>query len=303
VLRRRLGADERRVLSVLVLGGLLTLVPVSGSFPSTRLTLAAMFGFAPAIALCLREMVAGLRAAAQRGLHVFFPRYLLLLAIVGLQLVAPLRVNHLAEVDGLSMAREWVRGAELDPKKVAGQRVFLLSSSEFISTVFFAYTWAYHGNPMPRSAYVINMAPLALDIERTADNELELRALGGGFVASAGEEMFRTPRKRLSLGATLDVDGMIVGVMRMQDGVPQTLRVRFERALEDPSYVFLVSTEEGLRRFTPPAFGQVTRIPRPARPSWYEQQHAREERRRGTPPEAFAYEPIPAFVDYRPWPD
>jgi hypothetical protein len=114
--------------------------------------------------------------------------------------------------------------------------------------------------------------------------------------------MFRTPRKRLSLGTTIDIDGMTIGVLRVQDGVPQTLRVRFERTLEDPSYVFLVSAEEGLVRFTPPAFGQVTRIPRPARPSWYEQQHAREERRRGSAPDAFAYEPIPPFVDYKAWP-
>jgi hypothetical protein len=290
------------VLSVLVLGGLLALVPVAGSFPSTRLTLAAMFGFAPAIALALRQILVGLQAAAQRGLASFLPRYALLLLFVGLQLIAPLRINRQAEVDGLSMAREWVRGAELDPHKVAGQRVFLLSSSEFISTVFFAYTWGYHGNPLPRSAYPISMAPTALDIERTASNELELRALGGAFVASAAEEMFRTPRKPIPLGTVIAIDGMTIGVMRVQDGKPQTLRARFEHPLEDPSYVFLVAKLEGLQRFTPPPLGETVRVPRPALPSWYEQQHAIEERRRGSPPETFAYEPVPPFVDYRAWP-
>jgi hypothetical protein len=63
-----------------------------------------------------------------------------------------------------------------------------------------------------------------------------------------------------------------------------------------------VAKPEGLRRFTPPPQGETVRLPRPARPSWYEQQHALEERRRGSAPEAFAYEPVPPFVDYRAWP-
>jgi len=294
-LGRGLPAAERRQLSWLVLGAVLALVPVAGSFPSTRLTLAAMFGFAPAFALALRELGRVLLRSGLR-LPAFLALYSLAAAIVVLQLISPLRGNLRGTIDAFAVTREWVLRAELDPRRVAGQRVFLLLSSEFVSTIFFAYTWSQHGRPRPRSLYPISMAPVAHDIERTGPNELVLRALGGTFLSSAGEHMFRSPRMPLRAGDTVELEGMTIDVLRLLDGDPQALRVRFDRPLEDPSYVFLVATEQGLRRFELPAVGETRRMPLPAFPNWIAQQQARERARIGAAPDTFAFDPVPAFV-------
>jgi hypothetical protein len=295
LLARALPPAERRQLSWLTLGAVLALVPVAGSFPSTRLTLAAMFGFAPAFALALRELG---RVLIRPGLRLsaFFGLYALAVTIVALQLISPLRGNVRGTVDGFVTTRQWVLHAELDPREVAGQRVFLLLSSEFVSTIFFAYTWGRHGRPLPRSVYSISMAPVAHDVERTGQNELVLRTLGGTFLSSAGEHMFRDPRIPLQPGDSVALDGMTITVLRLLDGEPQALHVRFDRPLEDPGYAFLVSTEQGLRRFELPAVGETRRMPLPAFPNWNEQQRAREQARIGTPPDTFAFDPVPPFV-------
>ena len=299
VLARAIPPEEHRQLRWLALGAVLALVPVAGSFPSTRLTLAAMFGFAPVFALALRELGRVLLRAGM-SVRAFMLRYGLALAILALQLLSPLRGNLRAQVDGFATARQWVLQAELDPVKVADQRVFLLYSSEFVSTVFFAYTWGYHGRPLPRSLYPVSMAPAAHDIERVAADELELRTLGDTFLASAGEDMFRTPSAPLRTGDEVALPGMTVRVVRTRDAKPQTLRVRFDRPLEDPGYVFLGAGEDGLRRVKLPALGQTLRVPRPAAPSWTALQSGHEERRNGEPPEAFAFDPVPAFVAWEP---
>ena len=298
-LARTIAMEERRALAWLALGAVLALVPVAGSFPSTRLTLAAMFGFAPTFALALREL-GRVMLRASMPLRAFLLRYCLAAAILALQLLSPLRGNLRAQVDNFAILRQWVLQAELDPERVAQQRVFLLYSSEFVTTVFFAYTWGYHGKPLPRSLYPVSMAPSAHDIERIADNELELRALGGTFLASAGEDMFRSPGLALRTGDEVALPGMTVRVTRTLEGKPQTLRVRFEHALEHPGYVFLGADEDGLRRVQLPALGETLRVPRPARPSWLALQLAREERRNGAPPQAFAFDPVPSFVAWEP---
>jgi hypothetical protein len=298
-LARALPEDERRQLRWLLLGAVLALVPVAGSFPSTRLTLAAMFGFAPAFALALRELGRVLLRARLR-LPAFLALYSLAIAIAMLQLVSPLRGNMRGTIDGFAITRQWVLGAELDPRRVAEQRVFLLLSSEFVSTVFFAYTWGQHGRPLPRSLYPVSMAPVAHDIERTAPNELVLRSLGGTFLSSAGEHMFRSPRLPLRVGDSVALDGMTITVLRLLDGQPQALRVRFDRPLEDPSYVLLASTEQGLRKFEPPPVGETRRMPLPAYPNWVARQRAREQARIGPPPDTLEFDPVPSFVRWEP---
>ncbi len=297
---RELPRVQRETATWLALGALLSLVPVAGSFPSTRLTLAAMFGLAGVLALVLRYLVGRLLASAPGPLGRFLALWTLVIALGYAQLIAPLRTSMAADVAGLSSARAWVLSAELDDARVAGQRVMMLASSEFITTYFWAYTWHYHGRPMPRSYYPISTSATAHDIERPEPNVLIVRPLGARLLESPGEQMFRAPELTWLQGQRVVMPGMEVRIEDTRDGYPTAIRLTFDVPLEDPSLVFLTSTTKGFRRAELPAVGQLLRLPAPARPDFLELLNARELERFGPLPEALWYVPAPWFLDYQP---
>ncbi len=296
---RGLSPQERTSLRWLLLGSLLALIPVVGSFPSTRLTMAAFFGLAPLAALLLRELGRRLLDAPRVPLPRWMALYGLAVLVVHLQLWSPLRDDIGAQVDSFATTTRWVLGAELDPKRVAEQRVFMLSSAEFTTTFFFAYIWSAYGRPLPRSYYPITTAPFALQLDRIADNAMRLSPLGGLFLGSGQEAMFRAADARMQTGAMVQLPGMRVESERSIEGAPAALRFTFDRSLDDPDYVFLISTPRGIVRQRMPKVGQRTQVPRAAFPSWIGLSRDREERRIAPIPETLSYFSPPAFVSYR----
>jgi hypothetical protein len=297
---RALSPTERWHVRWLLLGALLSLVPVVGSFPSTRLTLAAFLGVAPALALLLRQIARQLYDAPRIGLPRFLGYYALGLSLTWLQLIAPLEDNIRAQVDDFATTTEWVLGADLDVERVAQQRVFLLGGSEFTTTFFFAYIWSQHGRPLPLSYHPITTAPFAESVQRVADDVLVVRALGGGFLGSGQESMFHASYQLWREGQSVQLDGMRVQAEQVDKGLPLCLRLTFDRSLDDPSYVFLASTPHGIERFELPAVGHSQLVPRAAYPSWIGMQRERYERRVDPPSEMLGFASPPGFVVYEP---
>ena len=292
--------NERRHVRWLLLGGFGALVPVVGSFPSTRLTIAAFLGLTPVFALILREVALRLRRATGIGVPRFAAYYVVVAAIVHLQLYAPLQANIQGQLDHYASTVQWVLGAELDPQQLPKQRVFLLAGSEFTTTFFFAYIWASVDRPLPRSYYPISTSPRAQNVERPKDNELLLRALGGYYLASGQEYMFRSPSRAWHEGEFTDLDGLRVTAEDVVNGLPGALRLTFDRPLEDPSYVFLISAPLGLMRFFPPPRGEQRLVPRAANPSWGDLDRFRYVKRIAPLPEMLRFASSPAFVSYKP---
>jgi hypothetical protein len=299
-MRSGLSARERRATSWLLLGALLALVPAAGSFMSTRMTLGAFVGVAPVLALLSRQLVRMLLRARAIAVTRWAFAYLTLVALVYLQLVAPLRHDLNDMVDEHATTVEWVRTAELDPAAIATQRVFLLNGSEFTTTFFFSYIWGQGGLALPRSLYPISTAPRAHDIERTGPNTLRVHALGGRFLASGLENMFHPKQRRLTEGYGVQLDGMHVRAARMRNGLPQTLELRFDRPVDDPSHVFLVSTRRGVERLPVPALGESVRIRRASGPNWIALRRSLYEKRMGPLPPFVLYDPIPRFIEFDP---
>ena len=295
-----LSTAERSHLRWLLCGALLALVPVVGSFLSTRLTLAAFLGVAPLFALMLRHIGRTLLAAPRVRAPRWFASYALGVAIAYLQLLSPLRENIQAQVDECATTTQWVLHAQLDPQRVAQQRVIMLASAEFTTTFFFAYIWGYHGRPPPLAFHPISTAPYAHDIDRVADNALIVRTLGGSFLDSGLEVMFHERARKLHVGQSVRLDGLRVQVESVVDGVAQALRLVFDRSVDDPAYVFLVSGRHGIERVPPPALGATLRLPRASPPNWMKLQRFRDWERVAPPPDLISFRPAPPFVDYLP---
>jgi hypothetical protein len=260
-----------------------------------------MFGAAPVLALLLRHLAGRLATHARsRRRAAFAGGWLLTVGLAWAQLAAPLRNAISGDIEYMVGARRWVLSAELDPSRVAAQRVMLLSSTDFVTTHFWAYTWRYHGRPMPRSYYPISTSPTAHDVERPAPNELILRALGALFFESAGEQMFRAPELAWRDGEQVTLPGMVARIEGVRAGMPLAVRLTFEVSVDDPSLAFLMSTADGLTRAPLPEVGQTVRLRAPARPSFLGLLASREQARFGPWPEELAYAPAPWFVDYRP---
>jgi hypothetical protein len=216
------------------------------------------------------------------------------------QLVSPLREDLQHVVDRFATTVAWVLAAPLNPREVARQRVYLLTSGEFSSTFYFAYTWGQHGRPLPRSFVPISVAPYAHDVERVADNALLLRTLGGGFLRSPSELHFRAAERPLRLGEVVQLQGLRIQVARVLAGKPDTLRLTFDRSIDDRSQVFLTSTVRGIERLAMPAVGKSVRLPRAAGPNWAALERGRYEQRIGPLPAFVDFEPLPAFAAFKP---
>ena len=302
--RPGLSSAELKNARFLLLGSVGALLPVVGSFPSTRLTIVAFWGLAPMIALMLREFARRLRALRLELSARFVTRFAALAAAVGLvvhlQVFEPLRGSVQGQVDGFATTSQWVFAADLDPARVADQQVFLLAGSEFTSTFFFSYIWANAGKPLPRTYYPLTACPCAHFLQRTAPNELVMRALGGAYLASGDENMFHSPRRSMYEGETVELEGLRIRAEEVVDGTPRSLRLTFARPLEDPSYVFLTAAPFGLVRTPLPAVGQETLLKRAAEPNWIELERHHFLVRFGPVPEMLSYGSFPSFVVYKP---
>jgi hypothetical protein len=295
-----LASEERRHLRWLLLGAFGALVPVVGSFPSTRLTIASFLGLAPILACVMREVARRLRLAPRVSLPRFAGYYVLVFGLVHLQLFAPLQSNVQAQVDWYATTSQWVLAAELDPERVSQQRVFLLSGNEFTSTFFFSYIWGYHARPMPRSYYPLTASPNAHFVERTADNELLMQSLGGPYLGSGHENMFHASDRTWVEGQSVQLEGVRITAERVTGGLPGALRFTFDRPLEDPSYVFLVSRPHGLVRYVLPQAGGRQLLARSAGPNWPDLDRHRYLLRIAPLPDFLGYSNVPRIVYYEP---
>lgn len=302
--RRGLTVEEQRNVRFLLVGAIAALVPVVGSFPSSRLTIAAYMGLAPAFSLFMRELARRLRALQLSQSFGFAARFFAYSAgvavIVHFQLYSPLRVNVQAQVDHYATTGQWAQAAELNVSKLPEQRVFMISGSEFTTTFFFSYIWSQAGFPLPKSYYPITACPCANQVTRSAPNELLFRGMGSLYLASGEENMFQSPGRLWREGETVSLEGMVVRAESVLDGHPSQLRFTFERPLEDPDYVFLTALPIGIVRWTPPTLGEQVLVPRAADPHWPSLENHRDYVRIAPVPEMLHFGSVPKFLTFDP---
>jgi hypothetical protein len=273
--------EERRALRWLLLGGLISLVPVVSSFPTSRLVVPAALAVSAAGAALLLSAVERLRALsaidgwgriflARRSRMPAFGCLLGIGAIIYFQFWRPgeRSYDEARWTSGSYEAIRWfAREVEFDDTRIANQTVVILSAVDHSSTIFLPYLRWAQGHPMPAATLTLTAAPHAHDVYRPAANVLELTALGGTFLSSEFEELYRAPRFKLRVGDRIDVGPMQAEILRLIEGKPQIIRFTFDKNVEDPSYVFLYATVEGYVRVGPPEIGERKRFRRAGFPS------------------------------------
>jgi hypothetical protein len=265
-----LRAPERRELRFLALGSVLALVPVVGSFPSSRLVLLALIGFAPVLAVLtfdglsrarrlLREHPVRAVIAATPGLlaatyHVIVPAQLT-------------RSEITAAVTIGDRIREAALTLDLDEAELPRQDVVVLAAVEGGTSMYVPLTRLRLGRSAPHSYSTLSMTAAPYRLARIADKTLTLRFEGRyAMLSTAAEQLLRSPREPLHVGDRVVAGIFTVTVLSLYDGRPQSLRLDFDRSLDDPSLVFVLPTHDGIRRFYLPPVGDSIMVPMPAVP-------------------------------------
>jgi hypothetical protein len=262
----------KKELRWLLLGSLLALVPMVGSFPSTRLVTPASVGFSVLFATILRHAGKTLWTWRQGRLRSAF---LAVIVVLGITFVHVLKAGFRSwgETRGdwfaFTSARKWVLDADIDDSKIEGQRIVILSARDHTTSLYVRYLRFVHGHPLPISCWLLSAAQHAHDVRRSADNAIDVKALGGPMLQNAFEFLFRRPDMKVSLGQEFLRDGMKVKVIRMHGEYPLTVRFTFEKSLNDPYYLWLQPTGGGLKHFEIPAIGETIRVPKPPVPNLF----------------------------------
>jgi hypothetical protein len=262
--------EERREIRWMLIGALISLVPMVASFPTSRLVLPASVAACAAAALVISSSVERFRrhwpATRSRALASLSIAALVCYFQVweaGRTSYVETRVANYA----YGSVREWLLDAEIDDARISKQRMILVNSVEHTSTIFGPFVRWFYGHPMPRSAWVLSGTPHAHDLYRPAPNVLEMQVLGGTMLTSDLETLYRDDRFPFRPGETIRLDGMTVQILRMLWGKPQSVRFVFDKNIDDPSYLFLYSTAEGLVRARLPEVGVRVRYRKAAFPN------------------------------------
>ncbi|MFV8755255.1 hypothetical protein ACNOYE_32295 [Nannocystaceae bacterium ST9] len=280
LVRRGLHRHERRALRTLVIAGLIGLLPVSVAPAHERLLILAQLANS---ALLAGVGIGALRLAtgraidpevvAGRGRPSRFARWLplpLASAAIGLGIPGDLVWGHyyIRHLHGLQVSNvaAFTEGDVLD-QPLEGRDVLLMNCVSQSVGLYGEFMIDAYGGKVPRSWRPLAMGQFAMFAARPADDVLELSAIQGAWLRTPGELFFRREDQHLHAGDVLEHPGMRVEILADDEGDPVRVRFTFPASLDDPRYLFVISTREGLRRWPVPKVGQRGVVPIPQLPS------------------------------------
>jgi hypothetical protein len=271
LLRHELRDDERRVLRWLTAGAVLGLVPLSVAPAHSRLLIPAQLG---ACALVAATIIAAARSLAAKPQH---PRRIaravvcvpLAVILVYAHSWAELRWSRIY-LAGLTNMNRTIEAAfdraDLQPAEFGGRDVIVLNAISQTIALHGHYFLHARGQPTPRSWRSLGMAEFPIIARRTDAHTLELSAVQGGWLRSGAELFFRRDGRTLPAGTAFALPGLAVQIDADVEGYPTRVRFGFPDSLDDPRYLFLISTPQGLRRWQVPKLGARAVVPIPALP-------------------------------------
>jgi hypothetical protein len=263
-----------RELRWLLVGALLSLIPMVASFPSSRLVVPAFVGISVAYAMVSLHCYKVLRSAPVRDLLRLRSTQLALVIAIGMAYFQVWKAYGVSGYDAFrrwyqhKSIKEWVLQSDINDNTIQHQDIYLVNGVEHTIAVYSPYIRFFHGLPLPRSCRILSGAPKAHDITRSGPNQLDIIVLGGNFLDGGLAKLYRAGRFRFRPNQVMSLKGLTIKLLALSDRRPYRARFIFEKPLEDPSYLFLHSTEEGLRRFELPEVGKSVRLPVAQFPNW-----------------------------------
>lgn len=262
---RRLDAVGRRRVLWLMGAAVLAILPVASSFVSARLLLIPGVGGHVVVAALLLDGWDRLRDPALR-------RRVMTLVRAGIAALLVVAHGGLAPWWGLEETLNIVRlntgtqkaalMMQVDDATVSQQRLVVLSASDPMSLLYPHLVRWVEGHPLPRSWWVMSLAPRPHTLTRVSRDTLEMEVVGGTMLTGPVELLFRRPEFPFHRGDLIELDGLTIRILKVDDaGRPIRVRFGFDVAVDEPSLVFLLATKRGMIRYPMGPVGATLPIP------------------------------------------
>jgi hypothetical protein len=261
-----LGARKEKTAAFWATGTLLSLVPVCATVPNDRLLLFPGLGAFGLLAVFLAAARANLSLAMLadqkvRGKALWVAFSLASFLFVFMHgLVAPLLlpVRALVTARGGHTIIERSNASLPPSEALAGRTLIIVNSPDTLCVSYALADRTFHGKESPLSIRHLAVVIEGEELLRRRDPQtLELTA-PAGFLRDAVSKVYRHPDDAFHVGDVFKVPGMTVELLSLtEDGKrPKTVSFRFEKPLEDPSYVWVVWEGAGFVPFVPPGVGE-----------------------------------------------
>ena len=244
----------------LLLGALLSVVPVCGSFPSSRLTLAACIGFIPLVASIVVRTVGSLSEG-------FRPRALIGAALFSYQVIVP-SVQQRDEAVMFELVSREVKNMlvnlPVEEEGFGSRDMVVLTAVDGGISAYLPLTRHRFAQSVPRSCWTLSHVPAEYTLTRTQPNVFTISFQGDhSTLSSLAEQLLRDPSHHFHAGDVVNAGAMRVTVLETLEGRPRAIEVSFDRSIDDPSLMFFYPTFEGYKRFRMPAVGESVVVPAP----------------------------------------
>jgi hypothetical protein len=262
-LRPRSSPEQQRALIWLVAGATLGLLPVMGSFITTRLALPSALGFAALFGAVLCQ---GL--SQQQGRLAALALGAILLYTHGYRAFVQSQSTTAFYTLVAQSRTQWPLTAALDDAKAASQRLVMVASADANDAAYIPFVRMAWGRAALQGFRVLSGSPGSHAVTRVDAHTLEVRVTDDfGLANSVAGSLTRPASEPLANGAKVSVAGMDVTVLQTHQGQPTHMRFRFDVPLESEQLVFVESTTKGLQRLALPAVGESIQLPRPVMPN------------------------------------
>jgi len=259
---------QDRVARFWTLGMLLSILPISATFPSDRLLTFTSIGAMGLIAQFLAATFgprSGLRDARPWRLAAVPLAYLFVLV-------------HAVIAPPILMARSWqpmvpksfIQQMMIGPldEAVETQDLIVVNPPLAFVTGTGAFVWADEQTPFPRRLRLLTSSLFRpVDVSRPDAQTLVVRPQYG-YYAWVFDALFRHPEDTFRVGDRVTLSGMTVEIREVTgDGRALEAAFIFPVPLEDPSLRWMQYAPDGFGPFTPPPVGQTVILPAPS-PLW-----------------------------------
>jgi hypothetical protein len=271
LLRGRLAREDYVAVRALVGGALLALLPVLGSFITTRLVVPASIGFAALFGSVLCSGIVALARGRQPGAMPQVVGSLVLIALViyvhGFRAVGANRGAAGLYSHAARSRTAWPLSAQIDSRRAARTNVIMVAASDVNDAPYLPFVRFAHGLPLVKGFHLLSGSPGSHQLTRIDARTLEVALLGtAGLAGSVVGSLTRSARETMRAGERVVLPGLAVSVLETAFGQPVRMRYTFDVPLEDESLLWLQSGPRGLQRLELPAVGQSVQLPPPMPP-------------------------------------
>ena len=262
---RRMEAPLRRRLHWLFLGAVISVLPVASSFVSARLLLVPAIAGHAVVAAIVLDAWDALRDRARRKTIVGIVR---MVAATALLVAHCVLAPYWGFAETLNIVQlnigtvEASMSIKVQDDKVAEQRLVVLTAADPMTLLYPPTVRWVQGKPMPKSWWVMSLAPHPHKLVRKGKRVLEMEVIGGVMLRGPVEQLFRRPDAPFAEGDVVKLDGVQAKILQVDDeGRPWKVRWRFDESVDDPSLVFLLATKKGMLRYPMGPVGATMMIP------------------------------------------